>query len=440
MKRILIIFAIISLYNFPVAAQSYIGHTIDNYSGIHGIITNPSAVVDSRMRTDINIFSLSTFLGSDYFGISISNLSETDDGFNFEDDIEKYPKVNNQFFLNADILGPSFMFNLSPKHSLGFTSRVRAFLNFNNINGELYENLSEDFDTGEDFNFEMMDFAGTTHVWGEIGVTYGRILMQKDIHFLKAGVTLKYLQGGGTAFTSTPSLTGDYDATNEILTTSGSLNYGTSMEFDSDDIDFENTTSGFGADLGFTYEYRNTPNLDSLSKKDNKYKIKIGLSITDIGSISYDETEVANYNLNNSVTTSDFGQKSFEEILEEKYEGTQEFTTSKINLPTALHFIADYNIKKRLYISLNGSFSMVSDTKEQANRIINTLTATPRLETRFFSFYLPVSLRQYDGLAAGAGFRLGPLTVGSGSAITNLLSESSKTTDVYLGLKVPIYQ
>ena len=439
MKKIFLGFSILFLVSISLNAQSYIGHSIDNYSGIHGVILNPSEVTDSRMRTDVNIFSVSTFAGSDYFAISFSDLT-SDEGFTFEDDVDKNGLENNQFFLNADILGPSFMFNLSPKHSLAFTSRVRAFLNLNNINGQLYESLSNNFETDEDFNFNMQDFTGTTHVWGEIGVTYGRILLDNNPHFLKAGISLKYLQGGGSAFTNTPALSGQFDAMNQVFTTSGSLNYGNTTDFDGEEFKYEVSGSGFGGDIGLVYEYRNNADIDPLSKKDNKYKFKIGLSLTDIGKVSYDDTEVSNYDLTNSASTADFGDQSLEDFLDENYSGNTQILSSKINLPTALHFIADYNISRVFYLSLNGSFSMVAHNKEQANRIINTVTATPRLETKLFSLYLPLSIRQYDGFAAGAGFRFGPVSVGSASAITTLLSDSSRTADVYVGLKVPIYQ
>lgn len=440
MKKIILPFAFIFMGYFTINAQSYIGHSVDNYSGIHGIILNPSAVVDSRMRTDINIFSLSLFAGSDYYAIDLSNLTNSDDGFEIGENSEKFPKENNQFFLNIDILGPSFMFNLSPKHSLGFTSRVRTFFNLNNINGELYENFSNDFDLAEDFDFNVEDFSGTIHLWGEVGATYGRILLEENKHFLKGGVTVKYLKGGGSAFTESPSFSGNYSKMNEVLSTMGTLNYDSTMDFDSDDVGFDSSASGFGGDIGFTYEYRNIKSLDSPGKKDNKYKFKIALSLTDIGSITYDETSNTNYNLNGQIEKAELEEKSLSEILEDNYTGSEDFLDSKINLPTALHLVADYNLRKRLYVSLNGSFSLIGHNKDQANRIINSLTATPRLETRFLSFYLPLSIRQYDGFSAGAGLRLGPLTVGSASAITSLLSDSSKTADVYVGLKVPIYQ
>ncbi|GAA4326730.1 hypothetical protein GCM10023115_38540 [Pontixanthobacter gangjinensis] len=440
MKKVLFVCLLLIVGSLSANAQSYIGHSIDNYSGVHGIILNPSSVVDSRMRTDININSISVFGGSDYFAIDFSSISDFDDGFNFDEYLQKYPEQDNNFFLNVDILGPSFMFNLSPKHSLGITTRVRTFLNLNSINGTLYESLSDDFDDSEDFDFEMRDFTGTVHAWGEFGLTYGRILLDKETHFLKGGITLKYLLGAGTVFADTPQLSGNYDAANHLLSTTGTLNYGMSTGFDTNEIDFENTTSGFGGDIGFTYEYRNDSGLDSLSKKDNKYKFKLGLSITDLGKISYDETTLTTYDMNNSVDTDNFNNNSIENDLEENYEGTEQVITSKINLPTAIHFVADYNFTRRVYLSLNGSFSMIASDKEASNRLINTITLTPRFETRIFSFYLPVGIRQHNGLSAGAGFRIGPLTVGSASLITNLLSDSSKTTDLYFGLKVPIYQ
>tara|TARA_B100000929_G_scaffold279706_1_gene257072 strand:- start:16 stop:177 length:162 start_codon:yes stop_codon:yes gene_type:complete len=53
---------------------------------------------------------------------------------------------------------------------------------------------------------------------------------------------------------------------------------------------------------------------------------------------------------------------------------------------------------------------------------------------------MPLSVRQYAGFAWGVGLRAGPLTIGSASALTNLFSNNSKAADLYIGLKIPIYQ
>ena len=420
-------------------AQSYIGYAVDNYSGVHSLTSNPSNVVDSRLKSDINLISVSAFGGSDYFGINLSDIMNSDGGFDFEANTEKFPSDANNFFLNVDVLGPSFMFNLTPKSSIGVVSRVRAFFNINNISGELYENISDNFDIGEDFDFNSKNLAGTIHAWAEVGLVYGRVLVDKENSFLKGGITLKYLQGAGGVFINSPNFTGQYDSTNETLTTTGELSYGISQDFDNDDIQFDNLTSGFGADIGFTYEFRPNVDLDSVTRKHNKYKLKIGASITDIGSIDYKESVVTTYDLNATADASTFDEDT-EAFLDNNYTSTEETIAQKISLPTAFHFLADYNIKNKLYISLQTNLSLVKKNATNSNSIINSVTLSPRLETKWFSFYSPVSIRQYGDFAWGGGLRIGPLMVGSGSVLSNLLSDSTKTTDVYVGLKIPLYQ
>lgn len=421
-------------------AQSYIGLQQDHYSGIQGIILNPAAVVDSRQRADINLLSVSAFGGSDYFSTDLGNLLESEDGLVIDDEMEQFPADDNQFFFNVDALGPSFMFNLTPRSSLGVTTRVRAFLNLNNINGTLYENITEDFDGTENFDFNLDNFSGTIHAWSEIGFTYGRILMDDQQNFLKAGITLKYLQGAGSTFVNAPSAMGQYDAATDALMTSGILSYGSTPGFDSDDINFENLSSGFGGDFGLVYEYRPGYAFDTDDHLRSNYQFRIGVSVTDIGSISYADSEIIGYDLTNTISADAFEDSDLETVLEENYAGTEKVTKAKINLPAALHAFVDYKLQNRMFISLQGSLSLVNENKEQANRIINSLSATPRYQSRWFSFYLPLSIRQYDGFSMGAGFRLGPLSVGSGSIISNYISDSSKTTDLYVGLKIPIYR
>ncbi|SHJ01788.1 DUF5723 family protein [Algibacter luteus] len=437
--KLLITLLLFSTILTNLKAQSYVGFAVDNYSGVHSLISNPSNVVDSRLKADINIISVSAFGGSDYFGIDVSNIIKSEGSIDIESDTEKFPSDANNFFLNADVLGPSFMFNLSPKSSIGVVSRVRAFFNLNNISGELYENISDNFDIGEDFDFNSENLTGTIHAWAEVGLVYGRILVDNENSFLKGGVTLKYLQGAGGVFLNSPNFTGQYNATNETLTTTGELQYGISQDFDNSDIDFSNLTAGFGADVGFTYEFRPNVDLDSVTRKHNKYKLKIGASITDIGSIDYKESVVTTYDLNATADASTFNEDT-EEFLDNNYTSSEETIAQKINLPTAFHFLADYHIMNKLYISLQTNLSLVKKNSTHSNNIINSVTLAPRLETKWFSLYSPVSFREYGDFAWGAGLRFGPLMIGSGSMLSNLLSDSSKTTDAYIGLKIPLYQ
>jgi hypothetical protein len=191
-------------------------------------------------------------------------------------------------------------------------------------------------------------------------------------------------------------------------------------------------------DLGLTYQWHPERNNDSIPIYRDLYKLKIGMSVTDIGSIKYKNAELNSYNMNHTVNTSDY--EELEAFLDDNYSNTKTFTNSKISLPTALHLLVDYRIAKKWLVSAQANFSLTKNDNELSNSIINTVTIAPRLETKWFSFYTPLSFRQYGDFAFGGGFRLGPLSIGSGSIFSNLLSDSSKSTDIFFGLKVPIYR
>jgi hypothetical protein len=438
MKKQILLNLLLSLIATLSYSQSYVGHSIDNYSGIQGVTYNPSSIVGSNLRADINLFSVSVFGGSDYFGINLSDIISSDGGFDFEEDSEKFPSNSNNFFFNADVLGPSFMINLNKRSSIGLITRVRSNFNIHNINGELYEALVDDFESDDDFVFDSQNLSGTVHAWAEIGLAYGRILMDKPNHLLKGGVTLKYLQGAGSAFVNSPGLKGTFSGSTDILTSEGELNYGTTEGFDSDDIDFSNITGSFGLDVGFTYQWHPNRENDSMSSHKDPYKLKIGVSVTDIGSINYDNAAITNYNLNATVDTATY-DGDFEAFLDNNYPSLETEGKAKIKLPTALHILVDYRLTKKWFVSAQADLSLVKEATVLSNSVINTFILAPRLETRWFSFYAPLSFREYGDIAFGGGIRFGPLTVGSGSVFTNLLSDSSKTTDVYFGLKIPLY-
>ena len=428
--------AVLLLFTAPSAfAQSFFGSTVDNYAGVHSVLINPANAADSRMKLDINLFSVSTFVGNDFISIDLSDLSNLNDGFDFDSDAEKTPMDNNNFFGNVDILGPSALFNLNEKSSIALTTRARAFFNIHNIGGELYEVANSDDDVNS-FNISMNDMSGIVHAWGEFGVTYSRVVWEQDKHFLKAGATLKYLAGAGGVYGFSPNLSANYNSTNDALATGGNLNYGYTSGFDSDEISFSDVSGGFGADLGVVYEFRDSENWD-----ENPYKFRVGLSVTDIGAINYSGTSNFRYDMNATIDATQFEEKDLDEVLEDNYSGIETLEKTKFGLPTAIQIFADYSITNRFFVSAQGAISVKKVSEMPVSNIINSFSVTPRFEMRWISVYSPISVRQYDSSVAwGFGLRAGPLTIGSGSILTNLISSSSRSADVYVGLKIPLYK
>lgn len=442
MKKISTVFLLFSL-PFSVWSQTFIGNTLDNYSGINSLLLNPANVSGSNTRAEFNFISISSFVGNDYISVNIGEFQKNNFQFDFESDTYTSPSYNNNFFGNVDILGPSVMFRLSDKSGLAISSRVRGFFNVNNISGQLFESVQEGFDDQSDFESQMTDLSGNVHVWGELGFTYGRVLIENNYRRLRIGITIKYLTSAGGLFTSSPSLGASFNSISNTLNSSGSLSYASTSGLDFGDFDFKSIlsgTTGIGGDLGVVYEMqlKKDDAFDSFYLS-SPYKLRLGLSLVDFGKVNYTGVSEFNYEMDASINASDLEDKSLDEILDENYEGGESLVNPSIGLPTSLQFFADYNWKKRLYLSLHGAYSLAGSELKYSNSIVNSLVISPRFESKVLSIYSPVSFRQYNsGVMWGVGLRLGPLMVGSGSILSNLLSSSSKSTDVYIGIKFPV--
>jgi hypothetical protein len=68
-----------------------------------------------------------------------------------------------------------------------------------------------------------------------------------------------------------------------------------------------------------------------------------------------------------------------------------------------------------------------------------SITVTPRAATPWGGFYMPFTYNAYAGMSVGAAMRLGPLVIGSASIINTRILNKTKTFDVYMALRVPLF-
>jgi len=443
MKNILCVILLI-LATSIINAQNYFGVQSDNFGGLNSVSLNPANITGSNFRSEVNLASATVSATNDYASVDLSNAFNDEVGT----DNNLYPKDNNNFNLSAEVMLPSFMFNLSPKHSIGIISKVKTFANVYEINGGLFDAIEDDFNESSSFNFKEDKFNISSHVWAEFGLVYGRKLIENEKHTLKGGLNLKYLVGGGATNIQGQNLIVDFDENSTLIpgdgeiTTQGEIGYSSSYDFTDENQSEElGQGSGFGADIGFVYEYRPETSVDKVTPFAN-YKFKFGLSITDIGSIKYKEAVTRRYDITNSVTELQYQSagEDFEDKLDNLYTLLEDSKGLVMQLPTALHLTADYNIDTKFYVNLQTDLSLVKGNNKNSNTIANMFTVTPRFERKWFSAYVPLSMVQYSGFNAGFGFRAGPLFMGSNTILTNLMSENSKAFNVYAGLKVPIYK
>ncbi|MCL6265076.1 DUF5723 family protein [Flagellimonas myxillae] len=439
MKKTLLIVFILSISK-TLWSQSLIGYETDNFNGVHGVTVNPANIADARVQIDVNLFSVGALIANDYTNFSLSNMIDMVNGD--LNNLGTLSSTQNEVLANAEVLGPSFMFNINEKHSIGLITKARMSNTFNNISGEFFEGIVDGFPS-DNFSFEQNNLNATTHIWGEVGLAYGRVLYYDyDQHYLKGGLTLKYLMGAGVAQATSSTLNGSFNATSNQVSLNGELSYLISYDQDQNTGDYaKDMAPGFGLDVGVVYEYRTRgsrfADADDNPRALNKYRAKIGVSVLDIGSITYKDTELTNYNVNGGVNADEI-EEDFIDALDNNFTSTSAAGDVTVALPTTLRVNIDYKIIPLVYANLDIHQTLVKKEGPYNNNGLNQITLTPRFETRAISIYLPVTYSALGSTSLGAGFKLGPVIIGSGSILSNLLTESAQTANIYFGFKVPI--
>lgn len=426
-------------------AQSYLGYVHDNYAGVQGVLYNPASIVDSRFKTDINLFSISSSVTNDLYGVKIFDVFK--DGYDFDLEAKKsFSNANNAAF-NTDFMGPSVMFNIAPKHSLAIFTRARAFMNVVDVNGNVVNELSKD--NKDNFDYAVGSPNAVGNSWGELGISYAAVLYQKGQHFLKGGITAKYLQGVANYHFQGTNVNLEFQENllfpeQSQYVSTGTAIYGSSQDFENNsDLEIDSKSRGFGVDLGLVYEWRPEYTADRADINDlkevNKYKLRFGVSVTDIGSMKYEKGIRNLYDLNDTFTEDDLDNA---DGIYDLYDNKTIINGAvKSKLPTAIHADVDWNIHRKFYLNANADFGVVSKTKLNQNSIANRVSVTPRYESKWFSAYVPISYMDYSKQAqVGFGLRTGVFFIGSGSILSNAVSKNSKAADIHLGVKIPVYQ
>jgi hypothetical protein len=440
-KRIKLLFLICGL-SLTTYSQSYLGFNTDNYSGLHGVLSNPGNIADARIRADINLFSLSVLGANDYISLSLDNINEFTEGSDFLG-LDKNPSDRNNLLVNLEVLGPSVMFKFKQNQTIGLITRVRGVNNYLNFNGEFFEALVDGFpDTG--FDFQQYDFDGTSHIWAEIGVAYGRILFDdRNTNFIKGGITVKYLSGIGFSQVYSTLLLGSLNMDNETVELTGDFSNASNVEDTLGDHDIlKNLAPGFGFDIGVVYEYR-TRSSQSYNGQENpdavnNYRFKLGVSLLDFGAITYKDVALKSYVLDGTIDVAE-AEDDIIVAIEDNFQETREPGDVTMALPTSLNINIDYKFSSDLYLNLDVNQTLVNKDKYFNNNRLNLISLTPRFERRKLGFYLPIGYSTLGKYSMGIGMKLGPVVIGSGSILGNALTANTQTANFYLGFKAPLH-
>ncbi len=507
-KKLLLVLVITSTF-LTVNAQEFLGIRQSNYSGVMGLDFNPASIADNRMKMDMVIFGASVYGYNNhaYFNPKYMPYGWVK-SFNTEDPkaeawmnndelnqlvsadstdfyknkgVDQFVEFNNgnkdrSAFVNTEIDIFNIMVSINQKISIGFQIKNRTLFNLDKVSPELIRLSSREFDYQQLFNLNLQDanLNLSMNSWNEYNFAYAQVLKDDNQHFWKVGGKLKFLQGIGSFYFYSDNV--DYNIQNDTTANyiQGDFDYGYSdnlggyiepvksnEEFSASELLKKASNFGLGLDLGVVYEWRpnyrdfkyDMDNKTDLWRKDqNKYKLRVGAAINDIGGMTYKKGELSR---NFSFKTSNFDLQTFDGVegfrsldstlLNLADSGDIAFRNDDgkyfMNLPTHANIDVDYHVWKNIYANYYMRLNLLFMKDRNAVHYPNNFAITPRWEKRWWGVSLPLSYNTVAGFRYGVGLRAGPVVIGTGD-IKPIFAAGKDTkirgADFYVALKLPI--
>ena len=469
-------------------SQNYLGVQSSNYAGVMGLDVQPASFVDGRFIVDINLASanVGAWQNAKYFKTDVmpkwwlksfkkDTMWMKPDSTLYERsifDLYDYNKAGIKprgVYLNYQVDVLNFAFHINPKIAIGFAFKSRMITNVDDIDPKLAKLAQEGLDFASLWNLQLKDKLVTTNMmaWNEYGVNYGQVVMDKGEHFLKVGGRLKLLQGVASAYVYTDEL--DYELLNKDTATTlkGSFQYGYSDNLDEDMKNFNANSFfksasklGFGLDLGVVYEWRPKykqykyemdGETDLWMRNENKYELRAGVSVLDIGGMKFTKGgKSRDFSVNTTTLDLRIFDKansfaSFDSIVDSLITNDAGWNSNQgvgqsyyMNTPTALNIQLDYHIWKWFYVNATGNINLIGKRNPSRVKTPNQFVFTPSFDYAWFGLYVPVSVNNYSGWKAGIASRLGPITVGVVDFNSLFARGKVRGTEFYVGLRLPI--
>ena len=465
MKQIYLVLFLLLAFT-TTQAQEMLGIANSNYAGTNGMSLNPSSMVDSRLEFDVNIGTFGVSADNDFLFLSKDSLKLF--GFKRIVDLagnrgysDKFAFGNTGKQYNAGVYamlrGPSAIFHIK-KHWIGLSTQLRGAASLNSVGAPIakfsYEEDGLKYHPLQNQLFEDTRFDISAMLWSEACLSYGHEILNREKHYLKGAITVKRLFGYASAFVRNRGMKYNVQSDSLFTVYDPNVQYGHSFDENIKGtryVDLVNGT-GWGMDAGITYEYRpdyedTRYEMDGERIEDpnaNHYKLRVGLSIFDIGKISFDKNATycdfsdatisvwPGYDTINFINTYDFDTT----ISNYTYGNpTKSIKANKysMGLPHALSLQVDYNIWKNFYA--DATWIQGIRTKNVGVFAASLVSLTPRFELKWFEASVPLSLYQYSAFRAGIAFRLGSLVIGSDKFGSLLGLSNLGGMDVYLGIK-----
>ena len=408
-----------------VFAQSYKPTYGSAFAGSTSIFNNPASSVNQSFKWEATILSAQANVNSNAFYIQNDSIGIHEGMF---------PKY---FHGNVDVNLLNLLYKPNNKQAFSVGIRARTF---NHVKTEPLV-VSNGIQSMHDFfmlNRETPYLeAFLTHSgWLEGNFNYSQEILRNQKSTLTAGITLQINKSISGAYATVNKLS-YLESTNGIDTlytlTAGGSSFGYSSNYDETTAGTSNSGSDFlkngksslGLSIGAEYLLYNTEAHSFQTNHALNYALKIGVSIMDIGGVSYKNSVTSSIfngvrpNMNDPLISrkttglenSDQLRDSLATIFASTTQMPETFTVAK---PTRFNVNIDKPLGSNFYINADLTVNMHASAGLTKRRVrdLNLITLTPRYESLHLGVYLPVQYNTQGQLMVGGALKLGPLTVG----------------------------
>jgi hypothetical protein len=429
MKKAFLLALLVSIAGY--SQDHFSGITTSKRVGILNIGLNPSELANLNNHFEIQFFSTSLNTSNNKIG-----FKDIINGNNLENLLFQGTEPVN-FNMDTEIVGPGFGIKLL---NWGFAISSKGYIKGNiidvdsNLGSALTNGVLSSINTGTALISSTTNQRMSATTWGEIGFSAAHKLLFPGAY---ANIGLDKFQGRITN-----------NLGNLILTNAtANLNIAYSGNLGNDFTNVSDYTSsvfgnlqGVATDIGVDYQ---------LLGSNKNYKVKIGASLKNIGSMTFKSS--SNYSTN--YTLSIQGTQSLNLNQFQNSNGINDIETTLINsgflnkspqntdfnvkLPTTFNLYADIKIVSKLSVTLFTQQKVNSNSNNDQIMSQNIISITPRFSLGIFEAYMPIAKNEISGTTGGFGFRLGGFFLGSNSILTAITSDT-KQADFYTGFRFGI--
>jgi hypothetical protein len=453
--------ALLLILTAKADAQQFIGNSLSEYSAIQMMPYNPAWVCNAWNGNEILVMGGSALAGTNAFYFDRGWVLRGFNGQAFEGPDYKRDRRKNvkQIWANAEVLGPAMSFTVKNEHYVGFYTRYRQIVRGGNLSSSEIELLGGSYVDNPllyEHPITIKNAGFSAHTFGEVGVTYGKILRNDDYHFLKAGASLKYLIGFSAASISTNSFTYERYNKDSIAQMDGDLTavytYNLNPLIDKDaSNDFSSWTDragkgGLGIDLGVQYQYHP----DGNPNERTNYLFSFAASLTDIGSVKYiADTGSASYEVKagkrkvQSIyrdSTEDVGWYFVRQVEDSALYVNEDYQKFRMGLPTALRVNFDWNVMPKFNMAVNVLLNMRGSSLDNPS-YVSYFNLTPTYSIKpHLTVGMPLTFIGRQTVCLGTIVRAGPLFVGSNTLFSSIIMAKDwiRNIDAYFGLSFKI--